>query len=158
MGRLESINVSPGGVPKLPVTEARISAEGLEGDRQRDLRVHGGPDRAVTLLSLERIEGLRAEGHPIGIGTTGENLTVSGVDWDALVPGLRLRVGEVELEVTRYASPCQNIAASFARGEFPRLSQKLHPGWSRLCARVLRAGVVRTGDPVEVLAAARPPG
>jgi len=140
----------------LPVVEARVTVDGVAGDRQRDGRNHGGPDRAVTLLSLERIERLRAEGHPIGIGTTGENLTVSGVEWDALGPGVRLMVGEVELEVTRFAAPCPNIAGSFLGGEFGRLSQKLHPGWSRLCARVLRAGEVRAGDAVEVLSGGPP--
>lgn len=153
-GRLASINVSQGGVPKRPVGEASVSTGGLAGDRQRNLRVHGGPDRAVSLYAAERIAALRLAGHPIDAGTTGENLTVSGVDWDAVVPGARLRVGEVVLEVTRYASPCETIAGSFSGGEFTRISQKLHAGWSRVYARVLAAGTVRTGDPVEL----EPPG
>ena len=150
MARLESINVSGGGVPKQSVKEALITSAGVAGDRQRDLRFHGGPDRAVTLFSAERIELLRAEGHPIEAGSTGENLTVSGLDWDGIAPGARLRIGQAELEITRYASPCAKIAGSFTGGDFGRLSQKAYPGWSRLCARVLREGLVREGDPVEV--------
>ena len=150
MARVESINVSGGGVPKRAVKEALVGKEGVAGDRQRDLRFHGGPERAVTLFSTERIELLRAEGHPIEAGSTGENLTVSGLTWDEVAPGIRLRVGEAELEITRYASPCANIRGSFAAGDFSRISQKVHPGWSRLCARVLEEGLVREGDAVEV--------
>lgn len=150
-GRLASINVSAGGVSKTPVPEASVTAAGLDGDRQRDLQYHGGPDRAVTLFSLEAIQALQREGHPIGVGTTGENLTVSGLDWPAIRPGAELRVGPVRLSVTGFAAPCSSIAGSFAGGRFERVSQKLHPGWSRLCARVLAGGVVRAGDPVEVL-------
>src|SRR6266508_2701810 len=64
-GTVHQISVSGGGVPKLPVPEAEITANGVSGDRQRDLRVHGGPERAVCLFSLDVIERLRAEGHPI---------------------------------------------------------------------------------------------
>lgn len=150
MGRLESINVSRGGVPKTPVPDGVITESGVSGDRQADPRYHGGVDRAVTLFSLERIDRLRAEGHPIGIGTAGENLTVSGIDWKALAPGAEIRVGPVRLQVTGYASPCSNIRGSFARGDFTRISQKLHPGWSRVYARVLAGGVVRVDDPVDL--------
>ncbi len=96
-GRLESINVSRGGVPKQPAFDAMITAQGLAGDRQRDLRHHGGPDRAVTLFSAERIAALQAEGHPIRPGTIGENLTVSGLDWARVGPGARLGIGEARL-------------------------------------------------------------
>ncbi len=149
--RLESINVSPGGVPKRPVSECDVGPLGLEGDRHRDLVHHGGPERAVTLYSLERITALQEEGHPTFVGSLGENLTISGLDWARLEPGARLRVGNVELEITRYASPCQNIAASFTAGAFLRVSQKHAPGWSRLCARVVTPGRASVGDRVEVL-------
>jgi MOSC domain-containing protein YiiM len=147
-GTLVSINVSNGGVPKRAVENCRIATHGLEGDRQRDLRHHGGPDRAVCLYSWERIAALQAEGHPIACGTIGENLTIAGLDWTLLSPGRRLVVGEVELELTSYASPCGNVAPSFLRGDLKRVSHKRHPGWSRLYAKVLREGVVRTNDPV----------
>lgn len=152
MARLESINVSWGGVPKKAVKEALVTKDGLAGDRQRDLRFHGGPERAVTLFSSERIDLLRAEGHPIEAGSTGENLTVSGLEWDKVAPGARLRVGEAELQITRYAAPCANIRGSFVGGDFDRISEKTHPGWSRLCARVLEEGHVREGDTVELVA------
>lgn len=86
-GRVEQINASDGGVPKRPLPDGEVTAGGLRGDRQRNLQFHGGPDRAVVLYSLERIHSLQEEGHPITPGAIGENLTVSGLDWDLVVPG-----------------------------------------------------------------------
>jgi MOSC domain-containing protein YiiM len=146
--RVVSINCSNGGVPKLATQEAFISMKGVDGDRQRDLRFHGGPDRAVCLFSMDLIEALRAEGHPIGPGTTGENVTVAGLDWSTVIPGARLSLGPVEIEITRYAPPCQTIIASFADERSVRISQKVFPGWSRVYARVIEAGVLAVGDPV----------
>ena len=148
--RVHSINVSDGGVPKQPVASAQIGTRGLEGDRQRNRLVHGGPARAVVLYSLELIEALQAEGHPIAPGTIGENLTLSGLDWVALSPGTQLDVGEVRLEITKPASPCASIAGSFAAKEFARVSHERHPGWSRLCARVLQPGRMRLGDAARI--------
>jgi MOSC domain-containing protein YiiM len=148
-GSIFQINISNGGVPKRAIQNAEISAFGLAGDRQRNLDVHGGTDRAVCLYSLERILALQAEGHPIFPGAAGENLTVTGLSWEAVTPGVRLLLGQdVLVEVTRYTSPCSNIAYAFHEDEFIRISQKVHPGWSRVYARVLQPGLVRVGDPV----------
>lgn len=154
-GRLAQINVNPqGGVPKHAVPSAQITSQGVAGDKQRDRRYHGGPDRAVSLYALERIAALQAEGHPIAPGSTGENLTISGLDWGALGAGSRLQIGELLIEITSYAVPCSNIAGSFADGLSKRISQKLHPGWSRLYARVLAEATVHEGDAVTVVAGA----
>ncbi len=150
-GVVQSINVSAGGLPKHPVPEADVTPDGLVGDQHADTEHHGGPDRAVCIYSLERIEALRAEGHTLAPGHVGENLTVSGIDWEAIRPGVRLAVGDVLLEVTRFTTPCHKIEASFADGRSDRISHKLHPGWSRVYARVLEPGVVRVGDLAIVL-------
>ena len=139
--RIVQISVSPGGVPKRPVPSARVTALGLEGDAQRDLEHHGGPERALCLFSQERIRALQAEGHPITPGSIGENLTIEGIDWNAVTPGAYLRLGEdVVAQVTRYTAPCLNITASFRHRDYSRVSQKRHPGDSRVYARVLREG------------------
>ena len=149
---VHQINVSDGGVPKYPVLEAKISTEGVEGDRQRNLKVHGGPDRAVCLFSLELIERMQDEGHSIDAGSSGENLTLAGLDWDTLAPGTTLKIGpDVQLEVASYCAPCEHNARWFRDGDIKRISQRTNPGWSRLYARVLRPGVVRSGDVVEVM-------
>lgn len=150
-GTIISINVSGGGVPKEPAPQGRVSRNGLAGDWQDDRQHHGGPDRAMSLYSLERIEALRAEGHPIAPGTTGENVTLGGLDWDRLAPGSRLALGaDVIVEITAYAPPCQTIRNSFLNHRFVRISQKHHPGWSRLYSRVIAEGLIRVGDPARV--------
>ena len=151
-GRVVQISVSPGGVPKLPVASARVTLEGLEGDGHRDLEHHGGPERALCLFSLEQIRALQAEGHPVTPGAIGENLTLEGIDWERVQPGAVLELGEeVRIEITRYTSPCFNIKPSFVGGDFARVSQKQHPGWSRVYAKVLQPGPIRQGDPVRLL-------
>jgi MOSC domain-containing protein YiiM len=149
--RVVQINVNPeGGAPKHRVPQAEITMQGVVGDKQRDRRFHGGPDRAVVLFSYERIQQLQAEGHPIAPGSTGENLTISGLDWETLQVGDQLAIGErVCIEITDYTAPCSVIAPSFASRKYARISHKVNPGWSRLCARVLREGIVREGDSVE---------
>lgn len=149
LGHVHSINVSAGGVPKLPVPRVDVSEHGLAGDAQRNLRHHGGPARAVCLWSYEVICELQREGHPVRVGSTGENLTLSGVRWELVVPGARLQIGaHVLLEITSYATPCRTIWGSFALLRYGRISQKRHPGQSRVYARVLQGGQVATGAPV----------
>jgi MOSC domain-containing protein YiiM len=151
-GRVVQINISPGGVPKLPVASARVIAKGLEGDGHRDLEHHGGPERALCIFSLEQIRALQVEGHTITPGAIGENLTLEGLDWERVQPGAVLELGErVRIEITRYTSPCFNIKPSFLGGDFARVSQKRHPGWSRVYAKVLQPGTISQGDPVRLL-------
>ena len=150
-GRIFQLNISAGGVPKLAVREGQVNELGLVGDEHRFPDIHGGPERALCLFSLERIVELQAEGHPIFPGAVGENITIAGIDWQQVVPGVQLALGEeVLLEITSYTSPCNTIPASFADGQYQRISQKAHPGWSRVYARVLNGGQVRVGQPVKL--------
>lgn len=152
VGRVVQVSVSPGGVPKSPVSEARVGPLGLEGDGHAAFWTHGGPLRAVCLFAIEAIERVRAEGHPIAPGSTGENLTTAGIELARLPIGTRLAVGaEVLLEVTSPAMPCETITGSFRDRKSGRISILLHPDDSRVYARVLREGVVRAGDPIRVL-------
>lgn len=146
--RIFQINASNGGVPKRPLRQAEVNNLGLTVDKQIHTKVHGGPERAVCLYSLERILALQAEGHPIYPGSAGENVTISGLDWDEVVPGVRLRLGEVIVEITHHTTPCNLIEESFADLDSQRISQKKHPGWSRVYARVLQTGTLKIGDSV----------
>ncbi len=153
-GRVEAIHTSPGGVPKNYAFVVNVLKDRIEGDDHDDNIHHGGPERAVCLFSSEIIGLLKEEGHPIFPGSTGENLTVSGLKWDEIVPGTRLWVGSVLLEVSGYAAPCKTIRMSFLDGHFSRISHKLFPGWSRVYARVLIPGQIRTA--ANVIIEARP--
>lgn len=152
-GWIAAIHVSDGGVPKRPVPHAEVRAAGLDGDRQSDTKVHGGPERAVLLWSAEVIATLRAEGHPIAPGLAGENLTLAGLDWTKVVPGARLEFdGGVILEAASWCAPCWKIAGSFTGGEFNRIHHDRHPGDSRVCARVIREGRIASGGSVRLVA------
>jgi MOSC domain-containing protein YiiM len=146
--RVYQISVSHGSVPKLAVSEARITMLGVEGDCQQNPDIHGGPERAVCLFSFEVIQALQAEGHSIAPGSAGDNVTLAGLDWFSFKPGDRIGLGPVRLELVSYTAPCAHNRRWFLNGDFSRISQKKHPGWSRLYARVLTEGLIRTGDPI----------
>ena len=149
-GVVAQLNVSTGGVPKLPTEVVEVGGRGVVGDRQADRRNHGRPLQAICLWSTEVIDALRAEGHPIHPGLAGENLTVSGVDWTTIRSGVQLLAGEVLLEVSASATPCAKNAAWFTDGDFRRMDHDRHPGWSRMYAWVREPGTIRTGDRVIV--------
>ena len=151
-GYIFQLNCSDGGVPKRPVREAELTRTGLTCDRQAKPIIHGGPERALCLYPLEHITRLQDEGHPIFPGSIGENVTIVGLDWKELVPGSRLALGdEVVVEISSYAGPCPTIRESFVGGKFKRISQKTHPGESRLYARVLKTGRLKVGQTVRIL-------
>lgn len=153
-GRIVQLSVSGGGVPKRAVRAAWVTRLGLDGDAHRDTEHHGGPDRAVCLLAREIIQTLVAEGHAVASGALGENVTIEGVEWGLVVPDAHLILGtHVLVQVTRYTSPCATIAPMFRDGAYARVSQKRHPGYSRVYARVLTEGEVRAGDAVRLVSA-----
>ncbi len=147
--RIFQLNISPGGVPKLPIREAHCSTLGLEGDGHAHPKIHGGPERALCLYSVEVISALQAEGHPIWPGAAGENVTLTGVDWASLEVGQRFALGDsVIIELTRPTEPCKNIAASFLEKNFRRIDHAKQPGWSRWYAKVSQEGTLRVGQAV----------
>jgi MOSC domain-containing protein YiiM len=150
--RIFQLNLSAGGVPKLPVREARCGALGLDGDGHAHPKNHGGPERALCLYSLEVIQALQAEGHPIWPGSAGENVTVTGGDWAALAAGQRFALGDdVIIELTRATEPCKQIADSFVDRQFRRIDHEKRPGWSRWYAKIEREGVLRVGQSIRSL-------
>jgi MOSC domain-containing protein YiiM len=145
------INVGPGGVPKIPIGRVLVDERGIIGDAHRNKKIHGGPDQALCLWALEIIQSLRAEGHPVEAGATGENITTLGFDWTRLRPGLRLRLGTVLAEFTDWAAPCTTIAHAFSGARFKRASDKVYPGWSRAYAAVIEGGVISVQDAIEIV-------
>ena len=152
VGRIIQLSVSTGGIPKYAIEDALVTSLGLEGDAHRDRVHHGGPDRAVCLFAMEAIRALQAEGHSLGPGALGENVTVEGIDWSAVQPGARLSLGEeVVVEVTRFTTPCLNIRPAFRDSDYTRVSHKRYPGRSRVYARVVSTGMLRRGDVARLL-------
>ena len=151
---VHSINISrQGGVPKLPINKAQIKFEGVDGDfnKFRTEKKNSTGTRAVTLFSLEQIEKLKSEGHSIDVGTTGENITIEGVDWPSLEVGNRLMIGEAMIELSEPTAPCSKIGKSFIDGAFSRIDHELELGWSRWSASVIEEGHVEVGNQVIIL-------
>jgi MOSC domain-containing protein YiiM len=149
-GRVASVNVSSGGVPKLPIAATWVGRLGLEGDGHTEPEpMHGGPEQAVSLYSVESIARVAADGHQAFPGAFGENLTLEGVEMGSLAAGDRLGIGdELVIEITKHAQPCQTIAHWFVERQIARISGKTHPEDARWYARVLVEGTVRTDDSV----------
>ena len=153
-GAIHSINVSgSGGVPKVSVKATMVNFEGLEGDynRFRTERKAGDPGRAVCIFSLERIRELQREGHPIDIGTAGENLTIEGLDWPSLRVGMTLRVGAATIRLSEPCAPCSMIGGSFRGDDFSRVNHEMEEGWSRWSASVVEEGAVSVSDSVYLI-------
>ena len=153
-GAIHSINVSgSGGVPKVSVKATMVNFEGLEGDynRFRTERKAGDPGRAVCIFSLERIRELQREGHPIDIGTAGENLTIEGLDWSSLRAGMTLRVGDASITLSEPCAPCSKIGWSFKGENFSRVDHEKQEGWSRWSASVAEEGAVSVSDSVYLI-------
>jgi len=151
---VHSINISSeGGVPKLPIDRAEILFAGVKGDynRFRMEKNNGIGTRAVTLFSLEQIKKLKGEGHTIDVGTTGENITIEGIDWPTLEAGTRMIVGEAMIELSEPTAPCSKIGKSFIDGAFSRIDHELEMGWSRWSASVIEEGLVEIGSQVIIL-------
>jgi MOSC domain-containing protein YiiM len=148
-GRVVSVNVNDGGVPKLPVAEQWVGAMGLADDGHNEPEPsHGGIDQAVCLYSMEAIRRLVAEGHNVFPGAFGENLTLEGIEMDSIGPGDQLTVGAdgLVIEITWPAQPCKKQVNWFSDGRFGRISSKLYPADARWYARVISEGLVRPGD------------
>ena len=158
-GCIVQINVSPGGIPKRPIAEAEVTPAGIRGDSWAHPQIHGGPTQALLLITSEGIQELIAQGYPLHAGALGENLTVAGLDRREMRVGQRYRAGEVLLEITKVRAPCSQLDvygpaikqavydAQVNAGDFSS------PRWglSGFYARVLRAGVVRPRDTIELV-------
>lgn len=156
-GVVVSVNVSPGGVPKVPIAGTHVRTLGLDGDAHRlPPPAHGGPLQAVCLYAIEAIERIRAEGHQSFPGAYGENLTLAGINWASLQSGDRLRIGNggALLELTHFATPCHNQAQWFLGERIGRISARAYPEDARWYAKVVEEGPVAPDDRVELIGAA----
>jgi MOSC domain-containing protein YiiM len=141
------------GIFKEPVAgRVALRRLNLDGDRQADLRVHGGPDKAVYAYPSEFYE-LWSRERPeleLGPGTFGENLTTEGLlDGDVSV-GDRFRVGSAELVVTQPRLPCFKLGIRMGRDAF--VTEFLERGLLGFYLAVVVEGEVAAGDPIVELA------
>ena len=153
-GTILQVNVSRGGVPKRPVTEAWIRTGGLDGDSWAHPRFHGTPNQKVLLITAESIAEVNAFGYSLFNGALGENLTVDGLDRSALRTGQRFRAGAALIELTKLRRPCATLDVygpgiqSHLMDKQARDGDPASPVWARggFYARVLEEGLVQPGD------------
>ena len=138
------------GIFKAPVAgRVKLRRHNLDGDRQADLTLHGGPDKAVYAYSAEHYPFWRAElpGHDLPWGAFGENLTLAGWREEEVHVGDRFRVGTAELIVTQPRMPCFKLGLRFGRADVVR--RFLESGLSGFYFRVLEEGEIAAGDSME---------
>jgi len=139
---------------KEPV-EGRVALRtlNLDGDRQSDLRVHGGKDKAVYCYPLAHYDYWKAElpGFPLPPGVFGENFTIDGPGEDSIHIGDRFAVGSAEVVVTQPRLPCYKLGIRFASDEM--INRFLESGRTGFYVAVTREGEVGAGDNITPLSA-----
>ena len=143
MAEVISVNISEKkGEQKHPVREIHLKLRhGIVGD------AHAGDwHRQISLLAEESIDSMRAACPvPLGSGMFAENINTRGIDLKNLPVGTRLRMGETELEVTQIGKECHSGCA------IKRAAGKCVMPTEGIFAVVVKEGIVRAGDEIEVL-------
>lgn len=153
-GKVRPLGRTRSGIDKKPVSgPQRVEEDGLVDDRQADLRVHGGVDKAVHCYPWshyafwrERLPGHALLQQP---GAFGENLSIDGMDEQGVCMADRWRVGNVIFEVSQGRQPCSKLNLRFGLKDMAvQVQETLRAGWY---LRVLEPGELSAGDQVELL-------
>jgi MOSC domain-containing protein YiiM len=145
-------------VPKRAVPAADVTRTGIVGDRWRHPQIHGGPYKAILLMTAEGIEELAAQGFPVYPGALGENITTRGLDRRSLRLGQRYRIGEVAIELSEIRVPCSTLnvyGKGIQAAMYDAQTQAGDPasprwGLSGFYASVVCPGVIQTGDAISL--------
>ncbi len=138
---------------KAPVSgRVRVSRLNVEGDRQSDLTVHGGFDKAVYVYPAEHYGFWRKELPDVALlwGAFGENFTTEGLLESTVHIGDTLRIGSAEFVVTQPRMPCFKLAIRFDRADM--LKRFLQSGRTGFYLRVSQEGEVGAGDSTTLVA------
>ena len=143
IGKLIGVYVgSRKGEGKTSVESAElVSGHGLRGDS------HAGrdPERQVSLFAVETLRKIQSEGFEVSAGSLSANLFTENIDLDSLKPGARLRIGEAVIEIAEARRPCRSITKIDNR-----LPKRLF-GQCGQVGRIIKGGVARVGDEVEIM-------
>ncbi|MHB8785066.1 MAG: MOSC domain-containing protein [Thauera sp.] len=152
--RLLSIDGERSGIVKTPAAgPLMLTPTGLEGDEQADLRHRGGVDKALHHYPVEHYAVLAAEwpqcAAAVGAGYLGENISTHGLTEHELCIGDVLRIGNARVQVSQPRSPCWKIDLRLKVDAASRFVEAAGiTGWYY---RVLQAGTIAAGDPIELL-------
>lgn len=140
------------GIFKSPVNGSiTLRRHNLDGDKQADLSVHGGPTKAVYIYPLQHYAYWREELAPMDLpyGSFGENFTVDGVDEESICIGDEFRVGTAQVYVTEPRLPCFKLGIRFGREDM--VKRFLKSQRSGFYFGIIEEGQVRAGDTLEPL-------
>ncbi len=140
------------GIFKEPVVgHVTVRRLNLEGDRQADLTVHGGPEKAVYAYPAEYYPFWREQFPEMELpwGMFGENLTIMGLLEESVHIGDRFQLGSAHLVVTQPRLPCYKLGLKFGRDDI--LKRFLQSGLTGFYFAVLKEGEVAAGDPIRLL-------
>ena len=138
------------GIFKKPIKGAvMLRSLNLDGDKQADLSVHGGVDKAVYAYPVEHYEYWREQLPDMNLpwGMFGENLTTEGLIEDTIYIGDRFRIGEAEVMVTQPRLPCYKLGIKFGRADM--VKKFLSSRRTGFYFAVLREGMVEAGNLIE---------
>ncbi len=159
-GIVLQLNTSKGGVPKRPIPEADVTPNGIVGDAWRHPQFHGGPRKAILLITAEGIDDLVTQGFPIFYGALGENITTRGLERRSLRIGQRYRAGEVTHRTVPDTLALWHPQCIRRRhsGGYPydwqgQGGDPASPQWglSGFYASVVRPGKMRAGDTISLV-------
>ncbi len=127
----------------------QVRRTNLDGDRQSDLSVHGGPAKAVYVYPSEHYAYWRAElpDQELPWGAFGENLTTEGLLESDVAEGDRVSIGSAEFEVTMPRTPCYKLTIRFGRDDM--IKRFLRARRSGFYLAVVREGEIGAGDAIE---------
>jgi MOSC domain-containing protein YiiM len=144
------------GIFKEPVTgPVMLRRLNLDGDRQADLSVHGGPSKAVYGYPSEHYEYWKQELPEMELpwGMFGENFTTSGLNEAELNVGDKFSVGSAIVRATEPRMPCYKLGLRFERADIIR--RFLASGRTGFYFSVLQEGEVEAGDEIELIERSR---
>ncbi|MBC6700128.1 MOSC domain-containing protein [Hymenobacter puniceus] len=141
------------GVFKAPVAEpVAVGPVGLAGDGQADLRVHGGPDKAVYAYAAEHYSYWAEQlvgAMPSGAGVFGENLTTTGLLERDVCLGDEFAIGSAVLRAVQPRMPCFKLGIRF--NDAGMVARFAAAGRSGIYFQVLREGTLQAGDPIHLV-------
>jgi MOSC domain-containing protein YiiM len=158
-GTVAQVSISAGGMPNHAIEEGSLTRNGIEGDGWRHPQIHGGPKRALLLITAEGIDELIARGFPVYYGALGENVTTRGLDRRALRLGQRFQAGQAVIELTQVRLPCDTLsvygsgiqAAIYDLRALAGDAGSAVWGMSGFYASVVEPGILRQGDAIRLL-------
>lgn len=141
-GRVVSINISPKkGMRKKPIQEAEIITDtGIKGDAHASNKWH----RQISLLAIESIKKMQEKGLNVNPGDFAENITTEGIDLLSLPIGSRMKIGDVEAEVSQIGKECHTrCAIYYLAGDCVMPKEGIF-------VKVLKGGKIKKGDEIVI--------